>query len=72
MPLPRFVSRIISAPMRLVLRKDRLACGRDILCIFILYGAILVALSLPFAAFNWPLRGQAMLHGFPYNTPPFR
>jgi len=71
-PLPRLVSKIISAPMRLVLRKDRPESGRDVLCVFALYGAILIALSLPFAAFDWPLRGQAMLHGFPYDLPPFR
>jgi len=72
LPLPRFVSRVIAAPMRLVLRKDRPESGADVLLVFALYSAVLITLSLPFAVFDWPLHGQAMLHGFPYNMPPFR
>ena len=72
LPLPRLVSRIVSAPMRLVLRKDRPRSGRDVVIVFVLYSGILIALSIPFAIFDWPAREQAMWIGFPYDVPPFR
>jgi protein-S-isoprenylcysteine O-methyltransferase Ste14 len=72
LPLPRCVFAVIAAPMQLVLRKDKPKSGTDVLLVFALYSALLIALSLPFAVFDWPLHGQAALHGFPYNMPPFR
>jgi hypothetical protein len=71
-PLPRVVPRLVAAPMRFVLRKDRPESGRDVLLVFALYCAISIGLSLPFAVFDWPHHGQAMLHGFPYDMWPFR
>ena len=71
-PLPRFTLRIVSAPIRLVLGKDRPESGGEVALVFGLYAGILIALSIPFALFDWPAREQAMWIHFPYDVPPFR
>jgi protein-S-isoprenylcysteine O-methyltransferase Ste14 len=48
LPLPGFLSRILSAPFRLVLRKDRPETGWDLVWTFALYLALIALLSLPF------------------------
>lgn len=55
-PLPKLAFRVITAPLRLLLRKDRPESGREVAITFVVYAAILVVLSLPFALFNWPSR----------------
>jgi protein-S-isoprenylcysteine O-methyltransferase Ste14 len=72
LPVPRIISRIVSAPMRLVLAKDWPECGKDVAVVFAVYIGILTALSIPFGLFDWPHRAQAMWQSFPYNVPPFR
>jgi len=54
LPLPRFISSVVSAPMRFLLKKDRLENGRDLVITFLVYAAILMVLSLPFVLLNWP------------------
>ena len=54
LPLPGFVSAVIKAPMRLVLRKDSAENLRELVYTFCIYGTILVALSLPFFLLHWP------------------
>ena len=54
LPLPGFISRIGSAPMRLVLRKKHPENGRDLIITFVIYLAIFLLLSLPFVLLNWP------------------
>jgi protein-S-isoprenylcysteine O-methyltransferase Ste14 len=54
LPLPGLASRLFSAPMRLVLTKDRPERGRELVIVFLLYLAIFMLLSLPFIVLNWP------------------
>jgi protein-S-isoprenylcysteine O-methyltransferase Ste14 len=53
-PIPRFVSLAITAPVRLLLRKDRPENGRELLVIAAIYLVILVILSLPFILLEIP------------------
>jgi protein-S-isoprenylcysteine O-methyltransferase Ste14 len=59
-PLPRFLARLISAPFRLVLRKDWPTTGWDLVWTFAIYLAVVVVLSLPFVLFDWPPGGGWM------------
>ena len=70
LPLPRLVSRVIAAPMRLVLRKKRPESGMEVAVTLALYAAILILLSVPFVVFHFPYRTGWW--GFPYNVFPFR
>jgi protein-S-isoprenylcysteine O-methyltransferase Ste14 len=54
LPLPGFISRVVSAPMRAVLRKNHPEDGRDLVLTFVVYLAMFVLLSLPFVLLNWP------------------
>ena len=56
-PLPRFASTVITAPMRILLRKDRPGNRKEHVVTFVIYATILVLLSLPFVLLNWPSRG---------------
>jgi protein-S-isoprenylcysteine O-methyltransferase Ste14 len=49
LPLPGFLSRVIYAPYRLILRKDRIETRLDLLWTFVIYLAAIMLLSLPFA-----------------------
>ena len=53
-PLPALVSRLFSAPMRLLLRKERPGSGRGLVIVFVVYLTIFMLLSLPFVVLNWP------------------
>ena len=53
-PLPRFISEVITAPIRLLLKKDRPENGKELLVTFVVYLAILVLLSLPFLLLDIP------------------
>ena len=48
LPLPGFLSRMISAPFRLVLRKGRPETGWDLVWTFAIYLTVIALLSLPF------------------------
>jgi protein-S-isoprenylcysteine O-methyltransferase Ste14 len=48
LPLPRFLSRLITAPFRLILRKERPESGWDLVWTFAIYLAAVALLSLPF------------------------
>jgi NAD-dependent dihydropyrimidine dehydrogenase PreA subunit/protein-S-isoprenylcysteine O-methyltransferase Ste14/nitroreductase len=54
LPLPGFLAQVISAPFRLVLRKDRPETGWDLVWTFAIYLAVIALLSLPFVMLNWP------------------
>lgn len=60
-PLPRFLARLISAPFRLVLRKDWPTTGWDLVWTFGIYLAVVALLSLPFVLFHWP-PGSGWMH----------
>ena len=53
-PLPRFVSRTITAPMRLLLKTDRPKNTRQVLAMLVIYTIALGLLSLPFVVSKWP------------------
>ena len=68
LPAPRWLSMVISLPMRLVLRRSWPATGGQVAATIALYAAILIALSIPFVVFDWPPR--IGWWGFPYNVWP--
>lgn len=56
-PLPRFIAKIISAPARLILKKERPEKKREIAGVLILYTALCMVLSLLYA--NFPAFSQS-------------
>ena len=56
-PIPDFLSRIISAPFRLILRKDKPETRWDLLWTFVIYLVVIMLLSLPFTLLGWPSEG---------------
>ena len=54
LPLPRWFSRAISAPLKHTLRKDHPENGWDLAWTFFIYLGIVMALSLPFVLLDWP------------------
>ena len=60
-PLPRFLARLISAPFRLVLRKDWPTTGWDLVWTLTIYTSVVALLSLPFLLFDWP-PGSGWMH----------
>jgi protein-S-isoprenylcysteine O-methyltransferase Ste14 len=57
LPLPGSLSRVISAPIRLVLRKDRIETNPDLLWTFVIYLVAIMLLSSPFVFLSWPPMG---------------
>jgi protein-S-isoprenylcysteine O-methyltransferase Ste14 len=53
-PLPRLVSSAVTAPTVILCKKRLPETGKGVVCVFLVYGAILVLLSLPFLLLNWP------------------
>jgi protein-S-isoprenylcysteine O-methyltransferase Ste14 len=60
LPLPGLLSRVVSAPLRLVLRKERPERGWDLVWTFAIYLAVTALLSLPFVVLAWPPGGGWM------------
>jgi protein-S-isoprenylcysteine O-methyltransferase Ste14 len=60
LPLPSSLSRMISAPLRLVLRKDRPETGWDLIWTFVTCLVVTAPLSLPFVVLAWPPSGGWM------------
>jgi hypothetical protein len=54
LPVPRGVSRLIAAPVRLLLGTDRPQNGRELVLTAVVYLVILVVLSLPFLLLGVP------------------
>jgi protein-S-isoprenylcysteine O-methyltransferase Ste14 len=54
LPLPNLLSWAISAPSRLVLRKERPETGWDLVWTFVIYLVVVALLSLPFVILHWP------------------
>jgi hypothetical protein len=57
LPVPRFVSGVIAAPLRVVLKRDRPETGKDLAVTFLIYAVILMVLSVPFLVLDWPQTG---------------
>jgi len=53
--IPKFISRVITFPMRLLLKKDRPETGKELLATFAVYATILILLSLPFVLLDFPV-----------------
>ena len=68
MPLPSWLASVISAPMRLVLRRPWPENGRQVAAVVGFYAVILIAASVPFTIFDWPPR--IGWWGFPYDVWP--
>jgi hypothetical protein len=56
-PLPRCLSRAISAPFRLICGKARPETGWDLVSTFAIYLPLICLLSLPFVILDWPAGG---------------
>jgi protein-S-isoprenylcysteine O-methyltransferase Ste14 len=54
LPMPKWVSAVITAPQRIILKKDRPENRKELFATFAIYAAILMLLSLPFVLLNWP------------------
>lgn len=52
--IPKFVSTVITFPIRLLLKKNRPETGKEILATFAVYATLLILLSLPFVLLDWP------------------
>jgi protein-S-isoprenylcysteine O-methyltransferase Ste14 len=52
--IPKFVSTVVTAPMRLALKKDRPEKGKELMGTFAVYATMLILLSLPFVLLDWP------------------
>ncbi len=52
LPLPRFIEKMITAPHRILLKKDRPTSGKEIIYTLAVYSALLILLSLLFPGFT--------------------
>lgn len=52
--IPKFVSTVITFPIRLLLKKNRPETGKELLATFAVYATLLILLSLPFVLLDWP------------------
>lgn len=57
LPLPGYFARIVSAPFRLILRKDQPTSRWDLIWTFVIYLAVIMLLSLPFVFLDYPTNG---------------
>ena len=58
-PLPRFISRIISLPQRIIFRKERFERKREILTVLVFYTVLFMVLSVFYTGFV-PLRKEQL------------
>ena len=54
LPLPKFVSSGVTAPVRILCGRNLPEKGKEIMYVFAVYCVILIALSLPFLLLDWP------------------
>jgi hypothetical protein len=67
-PIPGFLSRLFSAPLRLVLGKEWPETNWDLVCTLAIYLVVIALLSLPFVLLDWPPGGGWM--GWPARLSP--
>ena len=53
-PIPKFISAVITAPIRILLKKSQPETKKELMATFTVYTVILVLLSLPFVLLHWP------------------
>jgi protein-S-isoprenylcysteine O-methyltransferase Ste14 len=68
-PIPHVISKTITFPVKLILKKEQPESGKDVAIIFFIYLVILILLSLLFNAID--LLPRSGLWGFPKNVFPF-
>ena len=68
-PIPHFISKIITLPVKLLLRKEQPESRKDIVLVFIIFLGIMILLSLLFNVID--LLPRSGLWGFPKNVFPF-
>jgi protein-S-isoprenylcysteine O-methyltransferase Ste14 len=56
-PAPGFINRLMSAPLRFILKKERPETRWDVFWTFFIYLGLIIILSLPFVLLNWPAEG---------------
>ena len=66
LPLPKVVTKIVAAPMRFVLRKERPESGKEVAIVIVLYTVILLLLSYVYEMFDHLLVPFGRLDLFPY------
>ena len=54
LPLSRSISSLITAPIRILFKKNLPETGKEVIYAFLVYSVILVLLSLPFLLQDWP------------------
>jgi len=69
-PIPRFILKAITAPAKLLLKKEQPESGKGVAIVFFVYLGILILLSLLFNVLD--LLPRSGLWGFPYNVFPFQ
>jgi protein-S-isoprenylcysteine O-methyltransferase Ste14 len=69
-PIPGFISKIITLPVKLLLRKEQPESGKEVAIFFFVYLGIMILLSLLFNAID--LMPRSGLWGFPYNVYPLK
>jgi len=52
--IPKFVSTVITFPMRLLLKKNRPETGKELVATFAVYATLLILLSSPFVLLDFP------------------
>ncbi|MDH5482160.1 MAG: hypothetical protein OEY22_04680 [Candidatus Bathyarchaeota archaeon] len=53
-PVPKFVTSLVTAPIRMMFGKSQPENRKEIIGTFVIYSIIFVLLSLPFVLLNWP------------------
>ncbi len=51
---PRFITSVITAPIRILFKKNQPETGKELIATFAVYSIILIVLSLPFVLLHWP------------------
>ena len=53
-PIPKFISSVITAPIKILIKKNQPETGKELIATFAVYSVILILLSLPFFLLSWP------------------
>jgi len=69
-PMPKFISKIITFPVRILFGKDQPESGKEVAIIFFVYLGIVILLSFLFNTMDFLPRSG--LWSFPFNIYPFR
>jgi len=69
LPIPGFISKIITLPVKLLLGKEQPESGKEVAIIFLVYLGLLILLSILFNAIDFLPRSG--IYGFPENVYPF-